>query len=292
MVERILAWLRPQSGATYVDCTIGLGGLAARILDCSGPDGILIGIDRDEEAIHMAQARLAPYAGRTRFIHGNFVNLKQHLATLAVPRVDGVILDLGVSSAQLGRADRGFSFLADGPLDMRMDQSSGPTAADVLNRLSEPELADLIYQYGEERHARRIARQIVRARNDAPLLTTQQVVEVIRAAVPGPYRHGHIHFATRTFQALRIATNRELEVLEPTLRDAADALAAGGRLCVISFHSLEDRIAKHTFKALSQGASPVLAVLTKRPETASEEERRENPRARSAKLRVAERRLS
>ena len=203
--------------------------------------------------------------------------------------MNGVVFDLGVSSDQLDRPERGFSFQAEGPLDMRMDRSAGPTAADLLGRLSEAELADVIYQYGEERYSRRIARAIVRARTTHPFATTTDLVNVIRNAVPAPYRHGRLHCATRTFQALRIAVNRELEVLESSFRDAADVLAPGGRLVVISFHSLEDRIAKQTIRSLSHGPSACLSILTKKPLTASETERRDNPRARSAKLRAAER---
>lgn len=200
-----------------------------------------------------------------------------------------MIFDLGVSSAQLDRPERGFSFLADGPLDMRMDRASGPTAADLLARLPERELADLIYRYGEERYSRRIARAIVQARAWQPLRRTGNLAAVIQEAVPSSYRHGRLHAATRTFQALRIAVNRELDVLEGALREAAAVLAPGGRLCVISFHSLEDRIAKRTLRALSQGATACLRILTKKPVIPSDREVRENPRARSAKLRVAER---
>jgi 16S rRNA (cytosine1402-N4)-methyltransferase len=290
--ERIVHWLNPRSGRTYVDCTLGLGGLAAKILEHSSPDGILIGIDQDERAVSVARENLDRYRGRVRLVCGNYVDLSQHLSGFGLSSVDGIVFDLGVSSAQLADATRGFSFQFDGPLDMRMDRTAGPTAADLVNGLSERELADLIFQYGEERFARRIARGIVRVRTLAPLLTTQQLVSAIRAAVPGSYRHGRLHFATRTFQALRIAVNRELEVLEPALQDAARVLAPGGRICVISFHSLEDRIAKRTFKQLSVAHPSVLRILTKRPEVPAEEERRQNPRARSAKLRVAERRVS
>ncbi len=292
MAGRIIVWLRPKPHGTYVDCTLGLGGLAAGILECSGPDGLLIGIDQDEKAIEMAQSRLASYVGRTHFIHGSFLDLKQHLAAIGVSNIDGAVFDLGISSAQLGQASRGFSFLLDGPLDMRMDQSRGGTAADLINQLGEAELADMIFQFGEERYARRIARRIVQERNSAPLLTTQQLVAVIRAAVPPVYRHGRIHFATRTFQALRIAVNREIEILDPAIHAATALLAPGGRLCVVSFHSLEDRIAKQTFRGLSHGEAPLFTTLTKKPEIPSEDERRENPRARSAKLRVIERRMS
>ncbi len=214
------------------------------------------------------------------------MDLKRHLAERGIANVHGVLFDLGVSSPQLDEPERGFSFQQDGPLDMRMDQSVGTTAADVVNRTEESDLADLIYQLGEERYSRRIARGVVRARAQRPLSTTQELVAVIESSVPGSYRRGRIHCATRTFQALRIAVNRELDHLEPAIRDAADVLRPGGRLCVISFHSLEDRIVKHTFRALSGRA---LTVLTKKPLMASEEECARNPRARSAKLRVAER---
>jgi 16S rRNA (cytosine1402-N4)-methyltransferase len=251
---------------------------------------MLIGIDRDEEAIATARSRLQPYAGQTRFVHGDFVDLKHHLASLQLQQVDGVVFDLGVSSAQLDQPGRGFSFLSDGPLDMRMDRSHGPTAAELVNQLPESELADLIYRFGEERYSRRIARAIVQARVFAPLATTLELASVIRAAVPGPYRHGRLHCATRTFQALRVAVNREIDVLERAFRDAAEILTPGGRLCIISFHSLEDRIAKQTIKGLAQGPAPLLIRMTKKPLAPSQEECRMNPRARSAKLRVAERR--
>ncbi|MGH7252467.1 MAG: 16S rRNA (cytosine(1402)-N(4))-methyltransferase RsmH [Nitrospiraceae bacterium] len=289
LVEEVLSWLACRPGGRYLDCTVGQGGLASSILDLTGPDGSVIGIDQDEEAIAAARNRLEPFAGRARLIRGNFRQLKQHLSSVGLSEVDGVVFDLGMSSAQLDQPDRGFSFLDDGPLDMRMDRRGDRTAAELLNRLGETELADLLYRFGEERYSRRIARAVVRARDRRPLQTTFDLLSVIRDAVPAFYRHGRLHYATRTFQALRIAVNRELEVLEGSLRDAADVLAPGGRLCVISFHSLEDRIAKQTFRALSHGQEPCLATLTKKPCVPSEQERRENPRARSAKLRVAER---
>ncbi len=289
LAHETLSWLVHRQGGRYLDCTIGPGSLASRILDLSSPDGIVVGIDRDKEAIAVARERLKPFAGRTCLIQGNFSELKQHLQSVGISEVDGVVFDLGVSSAQLARPERGFSFLTDGPLDMRMEQGTGQTAADLVNKLSETELADVIYRYGEERYSRRIARSVARARERRPLRTTVDLVSVIRDAVPASYRHGHLHCATRTFQALRIAVNRELEVLEHALRDAADVLTPGGRLCVISFHSLEDRIVKQAFRALSQGPDPCLSRLTKKPQIPSERERRENPRARSAKLRVVER---
>ena len=289
LVEELLSWLACWPGGRYLDCTVGQGGLASYILSATGPDGSVIGIDQDEEAIAAAANRLEPFAGRARLIRGNFRELKQHVRSVGLSEVDGVVFDLGMSSAQLDRPDRGFSFLADGPLDMRMDRRGDRTAAKLLNQLGETELADMLYRFGEERYSRRIARAVVRARARRPLQTTFDLVSVIRDAVPAFYRHGRLHFATRTFQALRIAVNHELEVLEGSLRDAADVLVPGGRLCVISFHSLEDRIAKQTFRALSHGQEPCLATLTKKPCVPSERERRENPRARSAKLRVAER---
>ncbi len=272
-----------------MDCTVGYGGHAALILERSAPDGVFIGMDQDEAALRAAGERLRPYAGRVRLVRGNFQELKQQLCSIGVAEVDGVMFDLGVSSAQLDEPTRGFSFLTDGPLDMRMDQRAALTAASLVNDLPEQELADLIYRYGEERYSRRIARAIVRARAIHPLARTLELASVVRGSVPPPYRHGRIHCATRTFQALRIAVNRELDLLEGALRDAVGVLAPGGRLCVISFHSLEDRIAKQTFRALSRGEAPCLSVLTKRPFVASEAERANNPRARSAKLRVAER---
>jgi 16S rRNA (cytosine1402-N4)-methyltransferase len=290
MAEEVLHWLVRRPSARYLDCTLGQGGLAARLLERGGSETTVIGIDRDREAIEAARLRLQPYADRIRLVHGHFAELKRHLASLQVEHVDGVVFDLGLSSAQLSRPERGFSFLADGPLDMRMDRSHGPTAADLVNSLPERALADLIYEFGEERYSRRIARGIAQARAKSPLRTTFQLVAVIQDAVPGRYRHGRLHCATRTFQALRVAVNEELAALEPAFRAAADMLAPGGRLCIISFHSLEDRIAKQTIKALSQEPASLLRPLTKKPLTPLDAECRANPRARSAKLRVAERR--
>ena len=272
-----------------MDCTIGQGGLAAGILDAASPNGMVIGIDRDEEALAMTRERLRHFTTRLKLIHGNFRDIKEHVRTAGISHVDGIVFDLGVSSVQLNDTRRGFSFMAEGPLDMRMDRGRGATAAQLLERLPEIELSNIIFQYGEERYARRIARSIVRARALGSLRTTTDLVSAIRSAVPASYRHGRIHFATRTFQALRVAVNDELSVLATAFRDAADVLLPGGRLCIISFHSLEDRIAKHTIRELSQGASPVLIARTKKPVTASVEERAANPRSRSAKLRIAER---
>ena len=272
-----------------MDCTVGYAGLAARILEQARPGGVLIGIDRDQQALDAAHHRLRDLDGLVYLRKGNFADLKEHLTFFGVSSVDGIVFDFGVSSPQFADASRGFSFLIDGPLDMRMDQSSGETAAELMHGLSEGELADLIYEFGEERYARRIARVIVQERRLRRIETTGHLVALIEQAVPARYRHGRIHCATRTFQALRIAVNRELEALEPALRQAADVLAPGGRLCAISFHSLEDRIVKNTFRALSQDPSTSFRNLTRKPVTASEEESRRNPRARSAKLRAGER---
>jgi 16S rRNA (cytosine1402-N4)-methyltransferase len=272
-----------------MDCTVGYAGLATRILERSSPGGVLIGIDRDRQAIDAARVRLQGFEGAVHLRQGDFGDLRSHLSSFGVPSVDGVVFDLGVSSPQLEEPQRGFSFLTDGPLDMRMDQRSARTAAELVRGLSEQHLADLIYEFGEERYARRIARAIVNERRDREIKTTGHLVALIRGAVPPGYRHGRIHCATRTFQALRIAVNRELETLEPALKQAADVLASEGRICAISFHSLEDRIVKNTFRALSRDPRALFTNLTKKPITPSEGECRRNPRARSAKLRVGER---
>ncbi|KAF4515867.1 hypothetical protein B566_EDAN000102 [Ephemera danica] len=274
---------------TFVDGTVGYGGHGERLLERAVDGAVLVGIDRDEEAIAYSSARLARFGDRVILLKGDFVDVKQLLRNVDISEVDGALFDLGVSSPQLDDSNRGFSFQQDGPLDMRMDQSTGTTAGELVNSLPESELADLIFQYGEERFSRRIARAIVRARERKPLVTTQELTTVIKESVPAAYRHGRIHCVTRTFQALRIAVNRELDVLEPAIRDAVDMLRPGGRIAVISFHSLEDRVVKHTFRALAEQPHSQVAVLTKRPQVPSEEECQANPRARSAKLRVAER---
>lgn len=289
MLSEVMSWLREGPGETYLDCTVGYGGHAAKLLEEGGPATVVVGIDQDPNAIAASKARLAEYGQRARLFKGHFMDLKRFLSGAGVPRVDGVLFDLGVSSPQFDEPERGFSFRADGPLDMRMDQSSGRTAAELVNGLPESDLADLIYQYGEERFSRRIARAIVKAREDRPVRSTRELATIIESAVPGAYRRGRIHCATRTFQALRIAVNAELDALEAALRDAVDVLSPGGRICVISFHSLEDRIVKRTFRGLSQGLDAGLRLLTKKPQVPTDEECRANPRARSAKLRVGER---
>jgi 16S rRNA (cytosine1402-N4)-methyltransferase len=288
MPAEVLFWLKPRSQRIYLDCTVGYCGHALDILDASDPDGKVFGIDRDPEAVDAARRRLQPFGDRAVIIKGHFMELKRLLVGHSISQVEGVLFDLGASSPQLDDPARGFSFQSEGPLDMRMDRS-GPTAADIVNGLDEIGLADMIYRWGEERYSRRIARALVRARQQRTISTTRELVSVIESAVPGHYRRGRIHCATRTFQALRIAVNKELDHLEASLRDAADVLAPGGRLCVISFHSLEDRIVKQSFKAFSIRNSGEFQVLTKRPQVPTEDEMRRNPRSRSAKLRVLQR---
>jgi 16S rRNA (cytosine1402-N4)-methyltransferase len=289
MSEEVLLLLVRGTDRTYLDCTVGYSGHAEKILEASGSNSRLIGFDRDEVAIAASREKLARFGGRVLLFHGHFVDLKQHLTLSGISQVDGILFDLGVSSPQLEEPARGFSFQEDGPLDMRMDQSMSGTAAELVNRWPEAQLADTIFQFGEERFSRRIARAIVCARQRHPLATTKELVSVIEGAVPANYRHGRLHCATRTFQALRIAVNQELDCLEPALRDAVDVLSPGGRLCVISFHSLEDRIVKHTLRTLSSTDYPKVVVLTKKPQVPSMEESGRNPRSRSAKLRAAQR---
>ena len=288
LLEEVLRWLVQRPGGRYLDCTVGLGGHADALLERAGPDAGLVGLDRDEEALAVSRERLHRWGARACLAHAHYRELANQAEILGEGRFDGILFDLGVSSMQLDDARRGFSFQVDGPLDMRMDQTQSQTAADLVNQLPEEQLADVIYRYGEERYSRRIARAIARERKVHPLLTTSQLAEVVRRAVPRAYRHGRLHCATRTFQALRIAVNRELDDLAESLRRAAERLAPGGRLCVISFHSLEDRIVKQTFRELAAGPAPRLSILTKKPVTATEAECAVNPRARSAKLRVAE----
>ncbi len=289
MASEVLSWLQPRSTGTYLDCTVGYCGHALGILKASEPNGRLVGIDRDLRAIEICGKRLQRYGDRVVLIHGHFMELKRLLSDRGVSHVQGALFDLGVSSPQIDDPTRGFSFQAEGPLDMRMDSSGGVTAADIVNGLDEIDLANMIYRYGEERYSRRIARALVRARSRLAFTTTRQLAAVIESAVPAHYRRGRIHCATRTFQALRIAVNNELDHLQTSLEDAATVLAPGGRLCVISFHSLEDRIVKQSFRSLSLQASGEFEILTKRPQVPTDDEIHRNPRSRSAKLRVIQR---
>jgi 16S rRNA (cytosine1402-N4)-methyltransferase len=290
LLNEVLTGLQPRDGGRYIDGTLGGGGHAAPVLEHSAPGGRLLGIDADPAALAATAARLAPFGERVVLAHGNFRAIGQLARDHGFAGVDGILLDLGVSSHQLDTAERGFSFATDAPLDMRLDPTQGETAAELVNELPENELADVIFRYGEERGSRRIARFVAEARRKHLIATTGELAELVTRALGG--RRGKIHPATRTFQALRIAVNRELESLEAALPQAVDLLASGGRLAVISFHSLEDRIVKLFFRAESGYGGTGhgrLAIVTKKPIEATEDEARSNPRARSAKLRIAER---
>jgi len=282
----VVTWLAPSGGGLFVDCTVGLGGHTRALLDAGASR--VIGLDRDADALALAGASLASYGDRLELVHADYRSLPAVLDARGIDRIDGALADLGVSSLQFDAEGRGFSFRRDEPLDMRMDRSEGPTAADLVNRADEHDLADAIFRFGEERYSRRIARAIVQARAASPLATTGQLASIVRRAVP---THGYqrIDPATRTFQALRIWVNRELDDLDRFLRDAVRRLREGARFVVISFHSLEDRIVKHTFRALDRGGEAIAAVLTKHPVVPGDEEVSRNPRARSAKLRVIRR---
>jgi len=285
LLDEVVSLLAPARGGTFVDCTTGLGGHSHALLE--GGATRLIALDRDENALRAAAERLASYGDRVELVHSDYREIGSVLQQRGIDGVDGILADLGVSSMQLDQEGRGFSFRRDEPLDMRMDRSQGPTAADLIADVDETDLANVIFQYGEERHSRRVARAIVRAREAAPLQTTGALAEVIRRAVP-TRGYQRIDPATRTFQALRIWVNRELEGLDTFLGDAARRLLAGARFAVITFHSLEDRIVKHTFRALAT-AGDAWQVLTKKPVVPGDEEVARNPRARSAKLRAIER---
>ncbi|MFQ5862688.1 MAG: 16S rRNA (cytosine(1402)-N(4))-methyltransferase RsmH [Candidatus Brocadiales bacterium] len=285
MVKEVLEWLRPGPGQVVLDCTVGVGGHASAILKELGPSGLLLGVDRDEEALEMAQRFLAPFARKNiQLFHADYRDAESILEEAGVKggKVDGIFLDLGASSFQLGTPERGFSFREEGPLDMRMDRSEKVTAASLLEKLSVEELADVFWKFGEERWSRRIARAIKRA---APVKTTTQLASLIERTVPG--RRGKIHPATRVFQALRIAVNRELEGLEAFLSTCHRFQRSGGRTVAISFQSLEDRIVKHAF--LEGSRAGIYRLLTKKPVRPSREEVQKNVRARSAKLRAVER---
>nr|MBC7245869.1 16S rRNA (cytosine(1402)-N(4))-methyltransferase RsmH [Chloroflexota bacterium] len=282
-----MSLLAPHPGGAYIDGTVGAGGHARGILELSGPDGRLLGIDLDVQALQSARQVLAGYGARVTLVYGSFAQLSAIAHEHGFCPVDGVLLDLGLSTMQLAAPERGFSFQLEGPLDMRFDMSADTTAADLINMLPEDELADILYRYGEERMSRRIARAIVQAR---PLRTTTELAQLVTRVVR---RRGRIHPATRTFQALRIAVNNELEVLAQGLEQAVEVLSPGGRLVVIAFHSLEDRIVKHYLREQSRGDrsghGPILRILTPHPIRPSLAEQERNPRSRSARLRAAER---
>ena len=286
MVAEVLEHLAPARGGVFVDCTVGYGGHTKAMLHAGASR--VIGLDRDPDALRQAGAALAPEESRVELVHSDYRRLDEILDARGITGVDGILADLGVSSMQLDEAGRGFSFRRDEPLDMRMDRTSGLTAAEMIRDADERTLADVIYEFGEERHARRIARAIVEARDRSAVDSTGRLAEVVRRAVP---RKGYsrIDPATRTFQAVRIWVNRELEGLDVFLTQAARRLRPGGRMAVIAFHSLEDRIVKHTLRSLQATGDIGLTIRTKRPVVPSEAEVERNPRARSAKLRVAER---
>jgi 16S rRNA (cytosine1402-N4)-methyltransferase len=294
LLDEAIAWLDPKPGGRYCDATLGAGGHAFAVLERSAPDGRLVGLDRDPAALATAGARLQPFGDRVTLVHARFSEARDVLARLGMTPVDGFLVDLGVSSPQLDRAERGFSFRMDGPLDMRMDPTSGESAAELLRRVDEAELTSIIRDQGEERHAARVARAIIEARRAGPVDTTGRLAAIVARAVP---RHEPgKNPATRTFQALRIAVNDELGELERFLAVATDCLRPGGRLVVIAFHSLEDRIVKRRLRALAGRGGvdapvdpPQLRLLTKHVVVPGNEERARNPRARSARLRAAER---
>ncbi|HEX8929472.1 MAG TPA: 16S rRNA (cytosine(1402)-N(4))-methyltransferase RsmH [Actinomycetota bacterium] len=308
MLDRTVELLRPRPDGVYLDATLGLGGHAERLLEASAPSGRVIGVDRDPAALALARERLAWAGERLVTVAASFADLAEAVAAAGVERVDGILYDLGVSSLQLDEAERGFSYRVDAPLDMRMDPTRGITAAEVLATYPRSELTRVLRVYGEERFAPRIARFIDDARRRAPIRTTGELVEIVKAAIPAAARRTGPHPARRVFQALRIEVNGELTALADSLPQAIDLLAQGGRLVVLSYHSLEDRIVKRTFVAAATGREPDLparvpivpppdgptaptpqiAILTRRPETPREAEITANPRAESAKLRAAE----
>ena len=296
LYQEIIHALQPHAGGRYVDGTLGAGGHARGIMEASAPDGQLLGLDVDPQALAIARRNLAPYEHRIHLAQASYTSLSTQMALLEWEAVDGIVLDLGASSMQFDTPERGFSFLHDAPLDMRFGPHMPQTAADLVNKYSERELADLIYRYGEERDSRKIARAIVKAR---PIHTTRELVAAIEAV--SPRRGNRVHPATRTFQALRIAVNEELASIEEVLPQAIAALQPGGRLAVISFHSLEDRIVKEFFREQSKDRvnppyeriyeeerKATLKEVNRKPIVPSDEEVKTNPRARSAKLRIAE----
>ena len=284
LLQETIEALAVQPGGRYIDCTLGAGGHAAAILEHSSPGGQLLGIDADPEAIKLARSRLEAYSGSTVLVSQNFVNLRSICAKYNFYPVHGILFDLGLSSLQLNGSGRGFSFRHDAPLDMRLNPHQPVTAADIINTFPETKLAQLIKTFGEENHSGRIARYIVRQR---PVKTTFELAEIVEQATGG--RRGRIHPATRTFLALRIAVNRELEHLQSALEQAAGLLGLGGRLVVISYHSLEDRIVKYFMREEASGETARLKLINKRVITPSLAEIQFNPRSRSAKLRAAER---
>src|SRR3989338_4417758 len=295
MRQEALKALNLKPGQTIVDATVGTAGHSLEILKAISPGGRLIGIDRDEDSLVIAKERLTEFSrqvggstGRLTvdIAHGDFRDINKILSALKVKKIDGILFDLGVSSYQLDSKERGFSFRYDAPLDMRMDKTSYILAYDLVNNLTEKEISDILWMFGEERWHNRIARHLVRERSRSPVATTGQLRDIVLRAIRRPFSPGQrIHPATRTFQALRISVNRELEALEEALRAVPELLKKNGRVCVISFHSLEDRIVKHNFKENS--LKGIYRIITKKPLEAGDDETAQNPRSRSAKMRAA-----
>ena len=284
LLMETLEMLGVKPGGCYVDGTLGLGGHTREILKRSAPDGQVIAFEWDEKAIEQSSRHLQPYQDRLTIIRRNFAEIDMGMAEASIDKVDGIMVDIGLSSLQLDRGERGFSFRKDEPLDMRMDQRREVSAADIVATASEKELADIFYYYGEEIQARRIAGVLVQKRKIEPISSSKQLADLVAQAIPKRFHPPKIHVATKVFQALRIAVNQELSNLATVIRKGTDYLVPGGRFCVISFHSLEDKIAKQKFAAEEK-----LRVITKKPIVPSETEVGENPRSRSARLRVAER---
>ncbi len=300
--EEVITYLRCQGGRNYIDCTVGGGGHASQILENNSRGGKLLGIDRDGGAIRIAKRRLKKYEPRAILVRDNFSNLGRIVKTYGFEPVDGILLDLGVSSFQLEDAKRGFSFRVGGPLDMRMDPRDRETASDLINRLPAKALEKLLRGYGEERWAKRISQFVEKRRQKGPISTTTELRDIVHCAIPVSFHSRRIDPATKTFMALRIAVNRELDNLKTVLEEAVPLLRRGGRLCVISFHSLEDRVVKEHFRLAEKGCTcpphlpqctchgeKSLRIITSKPVSPSQKEIEENPRARSAKMRVAER---
>ncbi|MDX1776720.1 MAG: 16S rRNA (cytosine(1402)-N(4))-methyltransferase RsmH [Desulfobulbales bacterium] len=282
LLKEALHYLAPVAGGIYIDGTLGLGGHAEKILQACAPSGLVIGFEWDEQALELARKKLASYGSRFQALHRSYSEIMAGLAELRISRVDGLLLDLGVSSLQFDSGERGFSYQAEGPLDMRMDKRMHLSAEDIINDFSQEELADIFYYYGEEKQARRIAAQIAAKRVKERITTTTQLSRIIAAAVPRKFQPKKIHVATKVFQALRIAVNKELENLAALLDSLTKILNPEGRVCIISFHSLEDRLVKRKFKE-----NPELHILTKKPVRPEADEIKTNPRSRSAKLRAA-----
>ena len=302
LLEECIENLNIKPDGVYVDGTAGGAGHSSKIAERLSANGLLIPIDQDEDAIKVVTERLAPYADRVQVVRDNFSNLKSVLESRGIEKIDGLLLDLGVSSYQLDTAERGFSYMADAPLDMRMDNRAARSAYDVINGYSADELKKIIYDFGEERFAPKIVAGIIKAREQAPVQTTGELVEIIKKSIPSFARKEELSSVKRVFQAVRIEVNRELDVIAPTIEAAVNAMNVGGRIVIITFHSLEDRIVKQTFAGLASGCTcpkdfpvcvcgnkPKIKLITKKPILPSDEELAVNSRSKSAKLRVAER---